>query len=65
VAYAEEVLKNDRFEFNTDERIQIDRRKAPYPQDLEEARHSAATAALRIPGGKACADRPKAADTPR
>jgi carboxyl-terminal processing protease len=38
VAYAEELLKNEKFEFNTDERIRIDRRDAPYPRDLDEAR---------------------------
>jgi len=38
VAYAEELLKNEKFEFNTDERIRIDRRDAPYPRDLDEAK---------------------------
>lgn len=38
VAYAENMLKNEKFEFNTDERILLDRREAPYPRDLDEAR---------------------------
>jgi carboxyl-terminal processing protease len=38
VAYAEELLKTEKFEFNTDERILKDRREAPYPRDLDEAR---------------------------
>lgn len=37
VAFAEELLKSEKFEFNTDERIRIDRREAPYPRDLKEA----------------------------
>lgn len=38
VAYAEELLKTEKFEFNTDERIRMDRRDAPYPRDLDEAK---------------------------
>ena len=38
VAYVNQLLKDDRFKFNTDERIQNDRRHAPYPKDLDEAR---------------------------
>jgi carboxyl-terminal processing protease len=38
VAYAEELLKSEKFEFKTDERIRVDRREAPYPRDLEEAK---------------------------
>jgi carboxyl-terminal processing protease len=37
-AYADQLLKNDRFKFNTDGKIQIDRRHAAYPQDLDQAR---------------------------
>jgi carboxyl-terminal processing protease len=35
--YVDELLKQDRFRFNTDERIVLDRRHAPYPADLAEA----------------------------
>jgi len=38
VAYVEELLRTETFRFDTDERIQLDRRKAPYPKDLNEAR---------------------------
>jgi carboxyl-terminal processing protease len=37
-AYAEELLKTEKFEFSADERIRIDRRDAPYPRDLAEAK---------------------------
>jgi carboxyl-terminal processing protease len=35
--YVNKLLKQDRFRFNTDERILLDRRHAPYPKDLAEA----------------------------
>jgi len=35
--YVNKVLKQDRFQFNSDERILLDRRHAPYPKDLTEA----------------------------
>ncbi|MCX7865995.1 MAG: carboxy terminal-processing peptidase [Limisphaera sp.] len=38
VAYVEELLRTETFQFDTDERVQLDRRKAPYPKDLNEAR---------------------------
>ncbi|MCS7089455.1 MAG: carboxy terminal-processing peptidase [Verrucomicrobiota bacterium] len=38
VKYVEELLQTEDFRFDTDERIQIDRRKAPYPKDLAEAK---------------------------
>jgi len=37
VAEAKELLQQDKFKFNTDEKI-VDRRRGPYPKDLEEAR---------------------------
>ena len=37
-AYAEELLKQDKFKFTGSDRIQIDRRKAPYPKNLDEAK---------------------------
>ncbi len=37
-AFAEELLKSGKFEFNADERIRIDRRESPYPRDLNEAK---------------------------
>ncbi len=36
-AYVNELLKQDKFKFNTDEKIQIDRRHEPFPKDLAEA----------------------------
>jgi carboxyl-terminal processing protease len=38
VAYAEKLLKNEKFEFEADERVVLDRRKLPYPKDLAEAK---------------------------
>jgi carboxyl-terminal processing protease len=38
VAYADQLLQQDKFKFNTDEHILIDRSHAPYPKDLDEAR---------------------------
>jgi carboxyl-terminal processing protease len=35
--YANQLLKQDQFRFNTDERIALDRRHAPYPKDIAEA----------------------------
>ena len=37
-AYVEELLKQDKFKFTGDDRITIDRRHAPYPRDLDEAK---------------------------
>ena len=37
IAYANELLRQDRFKFTADEKIQIDRRHAPFPKDLNEA----------------------------
>jgi carboxyl-terminal processing protease len=36
-AYVNERLKNDKFTFDTDERITINRKEMPYPKDLNEA----------------------------
>jgi carboxyl-terminal processing protease len=36
-AYANELLKQDKFKFNTADKIQIDRRHEPFPKDLAEA----------------------------
>jgi carboxyl-terminal processing protease len=38
VAYVDELLKQDKFKFTGDDRILIDRRHAPYPKDLDEAK---------------------------
>ncbi|MGD0745118.1 MAG: carboxy terminal-processing peptidase, partial [Verrucomicrobiota bacterium] len=37
-AYVDELLQQDKFKFNTDEHILLDRSHAPYPKDLDEAR---------------------------
>ncbi|MGA2244139.1 MAG: carboxy terminal-processing peptidase [Verrucomicrobiota bacterium] len=37
VAFADEMLEQDKFKFNTDEKI-VDRRREPFPKDLDEAR---------------------------
>ena len=37
-AYVDELLKEDKFKFNSDDHILIDRRHAPYPMDLNEAK---------------------------
>ena len=37
-AYMDEVLKADRFNFGTDERLPLDRRHAPWPADLDAAK---------------------------
>lgn len=39
VAYANELLKTEKFVFNTDEQIIVNRKDEPAPRDLEEARH--------------------------
>ncbi len=36
--YVSELLQEDKFKFNTDENILLDRRHSPYPKDLTEAR---------------------------
>ncbi|MEK7706686.1 MAG: carboxy terminal-processing peptidase [Verrucomicrobiota bacterium] len=38
VAYADEWLKNEKFDFTADERMLANRREAPYPRDLDEAK---------------------------
>lgn len=38
VAYVEELLKTEKFDFTTDERMLANRREAPYPKDLAEAK---------------------------
>jgi carboxyl-terminal processing protease len=38
VAYAEELLRNEQFTFDADERILINRKDAPYPESLEAAK---------------------------
>jgi len=37
-AYAKDLLKQEKFKFTGDDRIAIDRRHAPYPKDLDEAK---------------------------
>ena len=36
-AYAMDLLQHEKFKFNTDEKIVLDRRHAPFPKDLTEA----------------------------
>lgn len=38
VAYADELLHNEKFTFDTDERVLLNRKDAPYPQNLDEAK---------------------------
>jgi carboxyl-terminal processing protease len=38
VAYAQELLKTEKFDFTSDEHISIDRHEMAYPQDLSEAK---------------------------
>jgi carboxyl-terminal processing protease len=38
VAYVDEVLKSEKFNFDADERITISRKEMPYPKDLSEAK---------------------------
>lgn len=37
-AYVKYLLAQDHFKFNTDEKIAVDRRQAPFPADLEQAK---------------------------
>jgi carboxyl-terminal processing protease len=37
-AFVDDLLKQDKFKLNTDERFLLDRSHAPYPQNLDEAR---------------------------
>jgi carboxyl-terminal processing protease len=38
VAYVHELLKEDKFQFTGDDRYLLDRRQAPWPKDLQEAK---------------------------
>ena len=38
VGYADELLHSEKFDFNTDEKIILNRKDSPYPKDLDEAR---------------------------
>src|SRR5215471_605469 len=38
VAYADELLKTEKFAFDTDERVLVNRKDQPYPKDLTEAK---------------------------
>jgi carboxyl-terminal processing protease len=38
VAYADDVLKHDSFKFDSDDQVQVDRKDAPYPKSLDEAK---------------------------
>lgn len=38
VAYVDELLKSEKFQFDTEERITINRHELPYPKDLSEAK---------------------------
>ena len=38
VAYADDLLKNEKFTFDTDERVVLNRKELPYPKDLNEAK---------------------------
>ena len=38
MAYVAELLKTEKFDFTGDDRYNFDRRKAPYPKDLEDAK---------------------------
>jgi len=37
-AYADELLKHEKFTFDTDERVILNRKELPYPADLDEAK---------------------------
>jgi len=37
-AYVNELLQQDKFKFTADHKIEVDRRHAPFPKDLEEAK---------------------------
>ncbi|HSU52832.1 MAG TPA: hypothetical protein VLT36_02090, partial [Candidatus Dormibacteraeota bacterium] len=39
VTYVDQLLKTEKFAFDTDERIPISRKEAAYPRDLNEAKH--------------------------
>jgi len=39
VAYVDNLLKQDNFKFDTDERVAIDRHDMPYPKNLADAQH--------------------------
>jgi carboxyl-terminal processing protease len=38
VAYVDELLKTEKFDFNTDDRITLNRHELPYPRNLDEAK---------------------------
>ena len=38
VAYVDDLLQHEKFEFNSDERIVVNRHDLPYPKDMDEAR---------------------------
>ena len=38
VDYVDELLKNEKFTFDTDERVLLNRKDQPYPKDLDEAK---------------------------
>jgi carboxyl-terminal processing protease len=38
-AYAESLLERGGFKFDTDETVQVDRKDAPYPKNLDDAKH--------------------------
>src|SRR5439155_7968182 len=38
VAYADELLKTEKFTFDTDDRIAVNRHELPYPKDVQEAK---------------------------
>jgi carboxyl-terminal processing protease len=38
VAYVDELLKTEKFDFTTDERITLNRHDSPYPKDIDEAK---------------------------
>lgn len=38
VDYDDELLKHDKFKFNTNEQVEIDRKDAPYPKTLDDAK---------------------------
>jgi carboxyl-terminal processing protease len=38
VAYADDLLRNDQFTFDTDERVVLNRKDLPFPKDLAEAK---------------------------
>ncbi len=38
VSYADELLKSEKFKFDTDDRVALVRKDSPYPKDLDEAK---------------------------